>query len=314
MPEALTAFAAAKVNLTLAVLGRREDGYHRLSSLVAFADVGDDLALVPGGDTAVAVEGPQATALAGDPDNLVVKAARALAERVPGLMSGRFRLTKRLPVASGIGGGSADAAAALRLLARANGLPLDDPRVTDAAAGTGADVPVCLAGRVCVMEGIGERLGPALPCPVLPAVLVNPGVPVETRAVFRALGLSAGETRAVAPTALGFEPGVSGADLVARLRAAGNDLEAPAIAVAPVVADVIGAVRETPGCALARMSGSGATVFGLYGSDAQAGAAAARLAAAHPGWWVAATRLGPAQDCGATVRNAPTSAPSTASP
>ncbi|MGP9819063.1 4-(cytidine 5'-diphospho)-2-C-methyl-D-erythritol kinase [Salinarimonas sp. NSM] len=313
MSEALTAFAAAKVNLTLAVLGRRDDGYHELSSLVAFADVGDDLALVPGGGTALAVDGPQAAALTSDADNLVVKAARALAERVPGLTSGRFRLTKRLPVASGIGGGSADAAAALRLLARANGLSPDDPRMIAAAAATGADVPVCLAGRVCVMEGIGERLGPALPCTELPAVLVNPRVPVETRAVFRALGLVPGAVRA-APTTPGPETGLSAAEFVAHLRAVGNDLEAPAITVAPVVSDVLAAVGATDGCALARMSGSGGTVFGLYGSDADATAAAERIAADHPGWWVCATRLGAAQDCGATVRSAPISAPSTASP
>ncbi|MGJ3264728.1 MAG: 4-(cytidine 5'-diphospho)-2-C-methyl-D-erythritol kinase [Salinarimonas sp.] len=314
MPAPRTAFAPAKVNLTLAVLGRRGDGYHLLSSLVAFADVGDDLVLAPGsGEPSLAIDGPQAAALAPDPDNLVLTAARALAARVPGLRTGAFRLTKRLPVASGIGGGSADAAAALRLLCAINGLAPDDPRVAAAAAEIGADVPVCLAGRVCTMEGVGERLGPALPCPALPAVLVNPGLPVETRAVFRALGLAPGETR-TPPPAPALVPGLSIDGLIARLVATGNDLEAPAIAVAPVVADVLAAVAATPGCGLARMSGSGATVFGLYGTDAVARAAAARLAAAHPSWWVAATRLGPAQEPGATVRSAPISAPSTASP
>ncbi|WP_349369817.1 4-(cytidine 5'-diphospho)-2-C-methyl-D-erythritol kinase [Salinarimonas sp.] len=311
--DVLAAFAPAKVNLTLAVLGRRDDGYHLLSSLVAFAEIGDDLVLTPGGALSLVVDGPGARALAGDPDNLVTKAARALAARVPGLTLGAFRLTKRLPVASGIGGGSADAAAALRLLARANGLAPDDPRVVDAARDTGADVPVCLAGRVCVMEGVGEALGPALPCPALSAVLVNPGVPVETRAVFRDLALPPGETlsRPPAPTP---SAGDTPRDLIARLREAGNDLEAPATRLAPAIARTIDAVAKTPGCRLARMSGSGATVFGLFETDAAAASAAARLATARPGWWTVATRLGAAQEVPPTVRRAPIRAPSTASP
>lgn len=311
--DVLAAFAPAKVNLTLAVLGRRDDGYHLLSSLVAFAEIGDDLALAPGGDLSLALEGPGARALAGDPDNLVLKAARALAARVPGLRLGAFRLTKRLPIASGIGGGSADAAAALRLLARANGLTPDDPRVVEAARETGADVPVCLAGRVCVMEGIGEVLGPALPCPTLPAVLVNPGVPVETRAVFRDLAVPPGETlsRPPAPTPVA---GDTPRALIARLRAAGNDLEAPATRLVPAVARTIDALAKTPGCRLARMSGSGATVFGLFETDEAAKAAAARLSKARPGWVIVPTRLGAAQEGPPTVRRAPIRAPSTASP
>lgn len=312
-PDVLAAFAPAKVNLTLAVLGRREDGYHLLSSLVAFAEIGDELALAPGGELSLAIDGPQARALAKDPDNLVLKAARALAARVPGLRLGAFRLLKRLPVASGIGGGSADAAAALRLLARANGLAPDDPRLVEAARETGADVPVCLAGRVCVMEGIGEALGPALPCPALPAVLVNPGIPIETRAVFRDLALPAGETRSRPPPPVPAASDAPG-DLIARLREAGNDLEAPATRLAPAIARVIDAVAKTPGCRLARMSGSGATVFGLYETDAAATAAGARLAKARPGWWIVPTRLGAAQEGPPTVRRAPISAPSTASP
>ncbi|WP_372422120.1 4-(cytidine 5'-diphospho)-2-C-methyl-D-erythritol kinase [Salinarimonas chemoclinalis] len=317
MSEPLTAFAAAKVNLTLAVLGRREDGYHLLSSLVAFAEVGDDLTLVPGGELALSVGGPRAAALSADADNLVLKAARALAERVPGLVSGRFRLTKRLPVASGIGGGSADAAAALRLLARANDLALDDPRVVEAARGTGADVPVCLAGRLCVMEGIGEALGAALPCPALPAVLVNPGIPIETRAVFGELALPPGALRDGPPPpepSAGMSDGMSTGALIALLRQGGNDLEAPATRLAPPIARAMALVAATPACRLARMSGSGATVFGLYESDAAAAAAAARLSKARPGWWIAATRLGPAQERAPTVRRARINAPRTASP
>ncbi|GGK31697.1 4-(cytidine 5'-diphospho)-2-C-methyl-D-erythritol kinase [Salinarimonas ramus] len=317
------AFAPAKVNLTLAVAGRRADGYHLLSSLVAFAEVGDDLTLTPGPVPSLAIDGPGAAVLAVDDDNLVLKAARALATRVPDLVTGAFCLTKRLPVASGIGGGSADAAAALRLLARANDIATDDPRVVAAAAETGADVPVCLAGRVCLMEGIGERLGPSLPCPALPAVLVNPGVPVETRAVFRALALAPGKTRGVPPSPAPM-PGSSVAAVIAALASAGNDLQAPAISVAPIIARTLDAVARTNGCALARMSGSGATCFGLYHDDASAHAAARSLAEAHPGWWVVATRLGPALDDAAragagqegppTVRSAPTRAASTASP
>jgi len=311
--ETLAAFAPAKVNLTLSVLGRREDGYHLLSSLVAFAEVGDDLTFAPGGALALSVGGPRAAALSADADNLVLKAARALAARVPDLRLGAFRLTKRLPVASGIGGGSADAAAALRLLARANDLALDDPRVVEAARETGADVPVCLAGRVCVMEGIGERLRPALPCPALPAVLVNPGIPIETRAVFGALALPPGALRDRPPTP---EPSaeMSAGALIALLREAGNDLEAPATSLAPPIARLIDMVAGTPACRLARMSGSGATVFGLYESDAAAASAAARLSKARPGWWIVATRLGPAQEGPPTVRRAPIRAPRTASP
>lgn len=291
MPDVLAAFAAAKVNLDLAVLGRRADGYHLLESLVAFADVGDRLTLEPGRDLGLSISGPRAGALAGEAadGNLVIRAARALAERVPGLVLGRFALEKHLPVASGIGGGSADAAAALRLLARANGLALDDPRLVEAARATGADVPVCLAGRVCVMSGIGEVLSAAIALPPIPAVLVNPGIPVETRAVFSALGLAPGETRregrGEAPSSEGL------AALIADLARRDNDLEAPAIALAPVIAQARSALAAAPGCRLARMSGSGATCFGLFASAPDAKAAASALAAAHPAWWVASTTL-----------------------
>lgn len=292
MPDVLAAFAAAKVNLDLAVLGRRADGYHLLESLVAFADVGDRLTLEPGRDLGLAIVGPRAGALAGEAadGNLVIRAARALAERVSGLVSGHFVLEKHLPVASGIGGGSADAAAALRLLARANGLSLDDPRLVAAARATGADVPVCLGGRVCVMAGVGEVLSAAIDLPPIPAVLANPGIPVETRAVFAALGLAPGAMRGEGrgSDALPRAPG----PLAEHLARRGNDLEAPAIALAPVIAQAQSALARAPGCRLARMSGSGATCFGLFASREDARAAADALAAAHPAWWVAATTLG----------------------
>jgi 4-diphosphocytidyl-2-C-methyl-D-erythritol kinase len=173
----LTTRAPAKINLSLHIVRRREDGYHDLESLVAFAGSGDLLVLRPSRELSLETTGPTAAAAAaGAGDNLVLRAARALAERVPGLTLGAFHLTKRLPVAAGIGGGSSDAAAALRLLAQANDLALEDPRVFEAAHATGADVPVCLDPRARMMRGIGERLGPPIQLPPLAAVLVNPGI------------------------------------------------------------------------------------------------------------------------------------------
>ncbi len=180
--------APAKVNLTLTVHGRRADGYHELTSLVAFAGVGDELSLDPEAREGLTTAGPFGHGLETQ-GNLVLKAAAAFRERVPGLRGGAFHLVKRLPVASGIGGGSADAAAALRLLARLNGLRPGDPRLFEAAQAVGADVPVCLASRARVMTGIGDGLGPTLRLPSLFAVLVNPGVATPTPAVFAALGL-----------------------------------------------------------------------------------------------------------------------------
>ncbi|MGE0039132.1 MAG: 4-(cytidine 5'-diphospho)-2-C-methyl-D-erythritol kinase, partial [Xanthobacteraceae bacterium] len=181
--------APAKVNLTLRVLGRQADGYHDLESLVAFAGVGDRLSFVPGRALSLTVRGPTAAAAGELDSNLVLKAARALADRVPGLRVGRFEMSKRLPVAAGLGGGSSDAAAALRLLARASRIALDDPRLMEAARVTGADVPVCLDPRPRVMRGIGDVLSDPLDLPRLPAVLVNPGVAVPTKDVFAALRL-----------------------------------------------------------------------------------------------------------------------------
>lgn len=280
--------APAKVNLTLRVLGRRADGYHDLSSLLAFAGAGDRLALRPGAELALALEGPGAPALAGEGDNLVLRAARALAARVPGLVLGRFTLAKRLPVAAGLGGGSADAAAALRLLARANGLSTDDDRLFEAALATGSDVPACLHSRSCLMGGRGEALTP-LALPRFGAVLVNPRVAVATADVFRALALAPG-TRcgeaAPAPEA------ASRSGLLAWLRTEPNDLEPAARALAPVLDAVEAALQATAGARLVRMSGSGATMFALYDDCRAAAAAAKRVAAAHPEWWVKSTVLG----------------------
>jgi 4-diphosphocytidyl-2-C-methyl-D-erythritol kinase len=234
----------------------------------------------------LSVEGPTAVLAGSHADNLVLKAARLLAERVPGLRTGTFHLVKRLPVAAGIGGGSSDAAGALRLLARLNGLPLSDPALSEAARLTGADVPVCLDPRARMMRGIGEVLGDPLGLPRLFAVLVNPRVLVETPAVFKALGLKPGDDLGGAP-----HPDIAGADLMGALGAARNDLEPPARAVQPLVGEALGLLGETPGCRLARMSGSGATVFALY-DDCEASAAAAKtVQRARPDWWVKATSL-----------------------
>jgi 4-diphosphocytidyl-2-C-methyl-D-erythritol kinase len=281
--------APAKVNLTLRVLGRRADGYHEISSLVVFADCGDRLGLTAGDELALTVGGPRSAQAGADADNLVLKAASALAARIPGLVLGAFHLDKELPVAAGLGGGSADAAAALRLLARANALGRDDPHLYEAARATGADVPVCLDPRPRLMWGIGEKLSAPLDLPPMHAVLANPGVVVPTKLVF------AGWTPAATPAA--------GLDLAAASKLANpdellgclakqpNDLEAPAIALAPVIAEALAALRILAGCRLARMSGSGATCFGLFDGAAEARSAAEAMSNKYPLWWVRACVL-----------------------
>jgi 4-diphosphocytidyl-2-C-methyl-D-erythritol kinase len=279
----------AKVNLTLRVVGRRVDGYHELESVVAFADCADRLSLVPGSTLDLTMSGPLAQACGETSDNLVLKAARLLGERVPDLKVGSFTLDKVLPVAAGIGGGSADAAAALRLLAQLNGLALDDRRLLDVALQTGADVPVCLTSRACDMTGVGETLLP-LSLPILPCVLVNPRVPVATREVFAALGLRNGEllvgaTDVIRATAWP-EQGASVEDWVEVLAASSNDLEAPATRIQPAIGEVITALSATDGAWLARMSGSGATCFAIFENTAEAQRAAQKIQLDRPQWWV----------------------------
>ena len=224
VPTARAEKAPAKINLTLRVLGRRADGYHELESLVAFAGVGDALTFAPGGALTLAVSGPTAQAAGDNADNLVLKAARALAERIAGLTLGSFALSKRLPVAAGLGGGSADAAAALRLLARANGVALDDPRLMQAAQATGSDVPVCLDPKPRLMRGVGDVLSAPLDLPRLFAVLVNPGVAVSTRDVFAALNLASGPASggASSPAPLVSEGWGGGAHRVRRCAGQGS--------------------------------------------------------------------------------------------
>jgi 4-diphosphocytidyl-2-C-methyl-D-erythritol kinase len=279
----------AKVNLSLRVIGRRVDGYHDLESVVAFADCADRLTLDPGPELSLTTTGPLAQACGDTSDNLVLKAARLLSERVPGLKMGAFALEKLLPVAAGIGGGSADAAAALRLLAKLNGLALDDERLLDVALATGADVPVCLNSQACDMTGVGESLLP-LNLPKLPCVMVNPCVPVATKDVFTALGLRNGELL-VGATAVFESPawpdgGATVADWVDALAIVPNDLEAPAIRIQPLIGDVLSALDGSDGVLLSRMSGSGATCFAIYGDDTGAHRAAEKIRRDHADWWV----------------------------
>jgi 4-diphosphocytidyl-2-C-methyl-D-erythritol kinase len=285
---ALVEPAFAKINLTLRVLGRRPDGYHEIESLVAFADVSDRLALRPGPGLDLHVAGPMAERSGPVSDNLVLVAARALADRVEGLQLGQFGLIKRLPVGAGMGGGSADAAAALRLLARANGFDLGDARVRAAALATGADVTVCLEQRPRWMHGIGEKLSPPLMMPKLFGLLVHPGIGVATREVFDALSAPPANSTSATQKTL---PAESRA-FIAFLSARSNDLEVAARKVCPIVSDVLTALQAQPGCALARMSGSGSACFGLFASLAAAEFGARLIATEHPGWWVQAATIG----------------------
>ncbi len=285
--------APAKINLTLRVVGRRPDGYHDIESLVVFAGVGDTLTFAPARSLALTVNGPTAAAAGAIGENLVLKAVRALAERVEGLKLGRFVLTKRLPVAAGVGGGSSDAAAALRLIARASRIAVGDPRLMEAARVTGADVPVCLDPRPRIMRGTGEILSGPLAMPKLPAVLVNPRVAVPTKDVFAALrGQLKAQTEGASDTTLESHARLKMKELIDAVANGRNDLEAPAVTIAPVIAQVLADLGSLNGCRLARMSGSGATCYGLFGTAPAAAAAARALRAKHPDWWIRATKLG----------------------
>jgi 4-diphosphocytidyl-2-C-methyl-D-erythritol kinase len=304
-----TVLAPAKINLTLRILGRRADGYHELESLVAFAPFGDRLTFCHGGPLELDVSGPKAEGAGPLADNLVLRAARALADRIDGLRLGRFALHKEVPSGAGLGGGSADAAAALRLIAKANGIGLDDPRVHDAAQATGADIPVCLDPRPRVMRGIGEVLSGPVALPPLGILVVHPGFALPTGPVFKALGLAPGEKLTTpGKTADGRERGrparpdedAGGTPaipealpeaLLGWLASERNDLEPPAISIAPAVAGVLDAIAALPGCRLARMSGSGSACFGLFDGGDAAGAAAQQVGAVQPSWWVRAGLL-----------------------
>jgi 4-diphosphocytidyl-2-C-methyl-D-erythritol kinase len=285
-----TAPAPAKVNLTLQILGRRTDGYHELESLVAFASCGDLLTLHAGPVLELTVSGPTAAQSGAVADNLVLRAANALAATIPGLTLGHFQLTKELPAGAGLGGGSADAAAALRLLAGANGLPLDDSRIVAVARATGADVPVCLDPQPRMMRGIGDTLSAPVALPKLGIVIVHPGIAMPAPPVFTALGLHRGEWRPVRPMS---SPVPAERDALLRwLEAGRNDLEPPAISIAPAITDALHSIAGLAGCRLARMSGSGSACFGLFDTELAAAAAMRQLGGARPGWWVRATTIG----------------------
>ena len=288
---ATAAFAPAKVNLYLHVGAPGLDGYHPICSLMAFADVGDELMAYEAEALELAVRGPFAKGLAGDDDNLVLKAARALiAEARRPVSPFGLVLEKRLPVAAGLGGGSSDAGAALRLLREALSLTLDDAQLEAVAAGLGADGAACLWGRPTVAQGRGERLSPAPRMPAIDAVLVNPGVAVSTAEVYRRFDAQ-GRFADVAPPRAPevFEDAV---ELAAWLATQRNDLEAAAVAVAPGVGAVLETLAGEPECLLARVSGSGGTCFALCASDIEAESLAERIEAMAPGWWVRRCRLG----------------------
>lgn len=284
MPTLVRAAAAAKLNLYLHALGRRDDGYHLLDSLVAFASPHDVVTVRESGGFSLEITGPFAAPLLAEDlsRNLVTRAARALAAALGRAPDVAVTLEKHLPVQGGIGGGSSDAAATLRALAALWGLDPDDPAPARVAPALGADVPVCLFGRTAYFGGVGELVeqAPELP-PGLSLVLVNPGVGLSTKDVFKARTGPWSQSGRLERAAR--EVG----EFVAMLGARDNDLMAPAIALAPVVGQVIDALAATSGCHLARMSGSGSTCFGLYASRAEADAAAKALTAANPGWWVA---------------------------
>ncbi|HET8996697.1 MAG TPA: 4-(cytidine 5'-diphospho)-2-C-methyl-D-erythritol kinase [Acetobacteraceae bacterium] len=269
--------APAKINLYLHVVGRRGDGYHLLDSLVGFAEAGDVLHATPADDLRLQVTGRFGAALATEPDNLVLRAARALASAAGVLPCAALLLEKHLPVASGIGGGSADAAAALRVLQRLwnHALPADAQQRI--ALALGADVPVCLHSRTQRMGGIGDRLDAAPRLPECGLLLVNPGVAVETRAVFQA------RSGAFSPPAVLPSAWADAADLAGFLQATRNDLQVPALRLQPVIGEVLAAIAAQPDCLLARMSGSGATCFGLFASRSAAERAGVVLRRTN--WW-----------------------------
>lgn len=282
----LTQLACAKINLSLHIAGRRDDGYHELDGLVAFAEVGDVLRVEPSAELTLAIEGPFARDLEGEPKNLVLRAARVLAGHAAMDPRARIALDKQLPVAAGLGGGSADAAATLRALQALWRVDLPADVLEGLALELGADVPVCLRGHAAYISGIGERIEAAPPLPETWLVLVNPGVALSTAEVFRTW-----EGDFSAPVQRWTTAPGNAAELAYRLSGDGNDLEAPARALAPVIDEAQAALLESDGCLLARMSGSGATSFGLFADLGAAEAAAADIAAVHRDWWVRAARL-----------------------
>ena len=285
MTSTIRVLARAKVNLYLHVTGKRSDGYHLLDSLVAFAGVGDELTASPADDLTLTVDGPTAQDLPGGEINIVEKAAQLLAQHSPHKQGAKLHLTKNLPVAAGIGGGSADAAAALVALTRLWNLTLAKPVMDQLALSLGADVPVCLEGQAVHMSGIGEILTPAPALPPAWMVLVNPMLPCPTPAVFKA------RTGAFSPPAPLTQSPPTISDLCDALRLRHNDLAPPAIATLPTIAHVLNALDSQDGCLLSRMSGSGATCFGLFETQLQAQNSADLIKKMQTKWWSVAAPL-----------------------
>jgi 4-diphosphocytidyl-2-C-methyl-D-erythritol kinase len=287
---ALRDTAKAKINLTLEVLGRRPDFYHELKSLVAFAELGDAIELELQHDLDLLVEGPFAGALSSN--NLILTAAEAAKRAYPALELGRFHLTKTLPVAAGLGGGSADAACALRLLAKANPGRLDEESWREIAEGLGSDVPACLRSIPALITGRGEIVTPVLGFPPCAMVLANPGVQLAAADVYGVLTSSDLLAPPEQPAeALDFHG--SFGRLLDYAAPRGNDLEVAALSLAPVIGEVLAALRRCQGAHLARLSGSGPTCFALFGTEEEAKTAATSLQTLHPKWWIKATRLQP---------------------
>lgn len=280
--------APAKINLALHVTHRREDGYHDLESLIVFADVADELEVQAASSDSLAISGPFAAALGQGSGNLVMRALTAFRQRWPGVVADglAMHLVKNLPVAAGIGGGSADAAAALRILARMATTPIALGELADLAATLGADVPACLLSRPLMARGVGEILSPLPTFPACHIVLVNPLVPVATADVFRRLRAHDNYPLPAWP-----EPLTRPAQLGLWLTETRNDLQPPAVKLVPVIGDIVEDLANTQGCILSRMSGSGATVFGLFGSEGQAYQAAEVMRQRNPDHWVAAAPL-----------------------
>jgi 4-diphosphocytidyl-2-C-methyl-D-erythritol kinase len=289
---ALRDTAWAKLNLTLEVLGRRADGFNELRSLVAFASIGDAVELDPSVPLELAVEGPFADAL--DRDNLIIKAAHAASAAHPGLKLGRFLLVKVLPVAAGLGGGSADAAAALRLIGSANGGVPTETELAELAPRLGSDVSVCLESRPALMTGRGEIVRGVRGFPSCGVLLANPGLPLATAAVYAALNA---EPLPASPANEPEPPDFAGSFewLLDYLAPRGNDLEAPAMSLAPSIKLVLAALAQLEGVRLVRLAGSGPTCFALFATADEAEREAAALARSHPDWWIAASALGAAR-------------------
>jgi 4-diphosphocytidyl-2-C-methyl-D-erythritol kinase len=287
--DSLRDIGRAKLNLTLEVLGRRPDGFHALRSLVAFTALGDELELEPGDALELETQGPFAGQLSGG--NLIVSAAEAASAAAPGVTLGRFRLLKRLPVAAGLGGGSADAGAALRLLARANPGALSPAAMASIAARLGSDVMVCLASRPALMTGRGESVEPVQGLPTCGVLLANPGPQLSAAAVYAEL--RAGDLHE-SPLASEGAPDFHGdfEQLVAYALPRRNDLEAPAARLAPEIREVLAALLALEGPRLVRLSGSGPTCFALFATEREAKREAARLKGEFPHWWIAASTLG----------------------